>query len=265
MAKSKTGTREWAQQTVNINQRGCENNCRYCYARASAVRFKQCTADDWATPVIKTDAVTKRYRKRRGVTMFPSTHDITPQNLEECTNVLYQLLSADNDVLIVTKPVWKCIQEICNTLDHYREQIVFRFTIGSLNDSVLRFWEPGAPGFPERVACLTHAYQRGFKTSVSSEPYLDDRMPELYEAVRPLVTECIWIGILREFTRRVDISGMSDSEMKTFVDPLKEAQSDEAVLNLHDRLNNKPLVRWKDSIREIVARSAATRTNGRKT
>lgn len=36
--KSKTGTREWAVATVNILD-GCPHGCRYCYARAMAMRF----------------------------------------------------------------------------------------------------------------------------------------------------------------------------------------------------------------------------------
>ena len=37
-----TGTQEWAASNVNI-QDGCEHDCRYCYAKTMAIRFKRAT------------------------------------------------------------------------------------------------------------------------------------------------------------------------------------------------------------------------------
>ncbi len=41
--KPPTGTQEWAASNVNI-QDGCEHDCRYCYAKTMAIRFKRATA-----------------------------------------------------------------------------------------------------------------------------------------------------------------------------------------------------------------------------
>jgi len=38
MGKRRTGTREWSQHSANLFL-GCEHDCRYCYARCSALRF----------------------------------------------------------------------------------------------------------------------------------------------------------------------------------------------------------------------------------
>ena len=35
-----SGTKEWSVSSVNCIT-GCEHNCRYCYARANALRFKR--------------------------------------------------------------------------------------------------------------------------------------------------------------------------------------------------------------------------------
>ena len=251
MSKKLTGTREWAKTNVNI-QRGCEHNCRYCYARESAVRFHRCTAEQWSEPVIDNAKVDKNYGKHKGIVMFPSTHDITPKNLSECLCVLRKLLDAGNRVLIVSKPHWECITLICETLKEYRCQIMFRFTIGSKSDDILGFWEPNAPKFKERRACLRYAYFSGYYTSVSCEPYLDDDVVGLYLNIKPYIKHSFWVGKLREFNKRVDMDSITSEEEEKFIKPLKAAQTDEAVREIYNQLAVEKLVKWKDSIREIV-------------
>lgn len=253
--KNKTGTKEWAQTTINI-QRGCEHGCRYCFARANALRFKLCTADEWSIPKIDQAKVEQDRRKVNGVVMTPSTHDITPRNLEQCMTVIEKLLAAGNQVLIVSKPSWQCITLLCDKLSQYKRQILFRFTIGSMSEDVLAFWEPNAPKFVERLSCLQYVYAAGYETSVSCEPYLDAYTISLYETLVPFVTESFWIGTLRKFKLRVDLSGVSEHEMQQFVRPLLAAQTDEAVRILHRHLDGKPCVKWKDSVREIIEKGA---------
>ena len=252
--KAKTGTREWAEDNVNI-QRGCKYGCLYCYARANALRFKRIASPaDWSTPVINHKAVDKNYGKYPGVVMFPSTHDITPDNISECLCVLLKLLDAGNQVLIVSKPRIDCILLICHRLADYKEQIEFRFTIGSTHDDVLAFWEPGAPNFKMRLDCLKYAHFNRYRTSVSAEPYLDAGVEHLYLALFPYITESFWIGILREFKRRVDQDVMSAGQIHDYVEPLQACQTASAVWRLYEKLNGRPLIKWKDSIREIAGK-----------
>ena len=255
MAEKKTGTKEWAETNVNI-QMGCEHSCRYCYARYRAVkRYKFCTAGQWLDPVIIHSKITRSYSKRSGVVMFPSTHDVTPRNISECMFVLSKLLAAGNKVLLVSKPHITCIMDICESFREYRNQLSFRFTIGSKDDRVLAFWEPNAPGFRERLECLLYAYNSGYQTSVSCEPFLDCKVGKiigLYVMVNSFITDSIWIGKLRHFDRRVDMSGVTSGEEEEFVKPLKAAQSDEMIWTIYRELQGGPLVRWKDSIREVI-------------
>ena len=75
------GVSEWAEMSANI-QTGCANSCKYCFARANALRFgKISTSEEWAQEKINYDQVNKRWRKRKGVIMFPTAHDITPANV----------------------------------------------------------------------------------------------------------------------------------------------------------------------------------------
>ena len=251
----KTGTKEWAVSNINI-QLGCENGCRYCYARYNAVVFRKwCTAEQWLDPVTVISRVSRSYLKRGGVVMYPSTHDITPRNLSESICVLRKLLKAGNKVLLVSKPRISCISTICDELLEYRKRLMFRFTIGSLDDYVLKFWEPNAPAFGERKRCLKYACFCKYQTSVSCEPFLDfevDKIVALYEQFKPYVTHNFWIGKLRHFTKRVVLEGATTDDIERFVEPLRAAQSDEFVLGLCQQLNREPLILWKDSIREVI-------------
>ena len=53
MAKKKTafGTREWASANINISN-GCYNDCKYCYSKSMAIRFKRKTPENWTEEVI---------------------------------------------------------------------------------------------------------------------------------------------------------------------------------------------------------------------
>ena len=146
--KKAFGTREWAAVNVNI-QTGCEHDCLYCYAKCMGIRFGRTATGKWKTPRLRRNMVEKGYRKRRGTIMFPTTHDITQANLDACLVVLKKMLAAGNDLLVVSKPHLECVKRLCNELDAYKNRILFRFTIGSADATVLSFWEPHAPAYVE--------------------------------------------------------------------------------------------------------------------
>jgi len=189
--------------------------------------------------------------------MFPSTHDITPKNLSECLVVINRLLDAGNKVLIVSKPQWCCITVICESIkvnfpNFWQNKVTFRFTTGSTSDAVLKFWEPNAPGFTERWACLKYAYEAGFDTSVSCEPYLDAHPEYVYAATESLVTDKIWVGMLRDFDNRVVMDSVTLSEKAVYVKPLKALQNPMFVKTIYNNMKELPKIEWKDSIREVL-------------
>ena len=112
MKKSTYGFREWTANSVNCCT-GCSNNCRYCYAKGMAIRFKRLTADEWPIERVRQKDVDRRQGLYTGRMMFPSSHDITPGNFEACMTVLDKLIGAGNEVLIVSKPRYDIIREIC--------------------------------------------------------------------------------------------------------------------------------------------------------
>ena len=259
MDRKKTGTKEWAETTENI-QLGCPHGCRYCYAQYDAVKWhKWCTAEQWLVPVIVCWKVHRSFLKRLGVIMFPSTHDITKRNISECIHVLRTMLEAGNKVLVVSKPHYNCIKEICLDFTKYRRQLSFRLTIGSMDPAVLSFWEPNAPCFEERFQSLKYARECGYQTSISCEPFLDsdlNKIINLYETLKPLVTNSFWIGKLRKFDRRVELLDVPYSDVRRFVHPLKAAQIDDSIWIIVEQLRNEKLIRWKDSIVEALERGS---------
>ena len=252
MAENKTGTREWSKASMNI-QRGCEHDCRYCYGREMAVRYNRCRADQWPYPAIDEKKVDKPHTKQYGgVVMYPTTHDVTPTNINQYMTVLRKLLDAGNNVLIVSKPHLECIRVICKGLEAHKGNMEFRFTIGSTSDDVLKFWEPNAPGFIERVSCLEYAYAMGYKTSVSCEPLLDGFVLYTYQACIDFISESFWVGLMNKIDQRCDFSGISMDDAAKYVAPVRNTQSKEAVMTIYKIMRHYPKIKFKDSIRKVV-------------
>jgi DNA repair photolyase len=238
-------------------QRGCENNCRYCYAKHDCIfRHKRCQINEWIRPFVNQKLVDKRYGKYLKPIMFPSTHDITELNMSECVIVIKKLLAKGNTITIVSKPRWTVIPLIAEALIDWKEQITFRFTIGSTHDETLRFWEPGASGFEERLRCLQYCFCKGYKTSVNCEPYLDGLVHLVYEATAEFVNESFWIGVMKKFKPRVDRKAISRTDWNDFVRPMLAASTDKAVQAIYDTMKDKPFVVFKDSVRKIIGLEA---------
>lgn len=244
------GTREWAVATVDCAT-GCPHDCRYCYARWAAVE-KLRTVTPAAWPVCRVDrkAVERRQPRYPGQVMFPANHDIVPEILEECLEVIGNLLAAGNRVLLVSKPHLACISRICAAFGRERQRLLFRFTITARSRKLLDFWEPGAPGYEERKSCLEYAFTRGFATSVSVEPILDsaDVVPMVLELM-PFVSHSIWLGKMNRIEVRVTQQG---EEARRRVREVLDGQRDEKIFEIHRQLADEPLVRWKESIKEVV-------------
>jgi len=250
MTKKISGTREWAVENVNCVT-GCEHGCIYCYARSNAIRFKLISGkEEWEHPKVRQHDVEKKRKKIDGRVMFPTTHDITPGVLQPCIQVLRNLLEAGNQVLVVSKPHLECVKEICQEFEEYKDKILFRFTIGAFDDSILEHWEPNAPNFLERFSSLQHAYTEGFQTSVSVEPMLDaENVIELFQMLESFVTDAIWIGKMNQIKRRVEAVTEAD---KFYVERILNGQIDERITNIYQILKDEPKVKWKESIKKIV-------------
>jgi hypothetical protein len=131
---------------------------------------------------------------------------------------------------------------------------MFRFTIGSLDEALCRYWELGAPTPRERIACLRHAFNRRFATSVSAEPMLDDLAGtiKLVDRVSPWVTDTVWCGKMGR------IPWKHNAHIPGFVaagERIKALQTDEQILKLVQALKDHRKVRWKDSIKDVLKKN----------
>ncbi len=250
-----SGTREWAVANVNCVL-GCSHKCRYCYARSNALRYNRIEDPaEWGEGYnrVRPVEVNKSRRKVDGTVMFPTTHDITPEFLSPCLTVIGKILDAGNRLLIVSKPHMECVEAICREQHARRHQILFRFTIGAISENVLSYWEPGAPTFEERLACLRYAYRLGFATSISAEPLLEaDRVEDLASALLPWVSDSLWVGKMNQIDSRV-VPGTD----KEAIAAIKQGQTNERIRVIYELLKSEPKVRWKESYKAVLGLALA--------
>ena len=162
------------------------------------------------------------------------------------------MLSPGNKVLLVSKPHIDCISAICKECAAFKAQILFRFTIGSVDNSILGFWEPKAPVFEERIAALIHAYKAGFQTSISCEPMLDGNIGAVIDQTREFVTNAIWLGKVNRLRQIISINCPGDSVVRKHADELISIQNDEAIHKLYERYRTDSKIKWKESIKKVV-------------
>jgi len=239
-----SGTKEWADHNVNCIK-GCSNNCRYCYAKIIAKRFGRCTEETWTDIEINRDVLNKTFKKYNGRVMFPSSHDIidTPEAKEACFIVIRKLLEAGNELLITTKPKLSITRDIIKRFYTFKSQIQFRFTITSLDNQLLSFWEPNAPPFEERLKSLKYAYEKGFKTSVSIEPFLDYNPKKLVNILSPYVTESIWLGPMNYIPK----NSIPNKDKQQYTEIRKSYEIDH-LKEIFEDLKDFPKIKFKDSM-----------------
>lgn len=251
------GTTEWAASNVNY-LKGCSNDCKYCYSKEMAIRFKRKTPDTWKNEEINRASYNNNIKYREGYIMFPSTHDITPEHLNLAIDYLKRLLNNGNKVLIVSKPSYICIKQICDTFTDYKDNILFRFTIGSTSKKTLKFWEPNAPDYEERKQAVIYAYEAGYQTSLSCEPMLDNRIDKVIDDLSAYVTDAIWLGKMNFAIRRLRTNGHLDAENQAAAEQLLEWQSDSSIKKLYKKYKDNPQIKWKESIKKVVGLEVST-------
>jgi DNA repair photolyase len=245
------GTREWAVCNANYIS-GCKNNCKYCFGKETAIRYKRKTAKNWTEEVVNEKNLYKKFGKKDGYIMFPSSHDISPENIEFSLIFLSNLLRSGNQVLIVTKAHLSVIVKICETFADFKNQILFRITIGSTNSETLRFWEPNAPPYEERLEELKYAYYQSFQTNVSAEPALDVNTQELIDELLPYITDAIWVGKPNALLKRIKMNEADDEETLQRARELIANQDEEWLLELFENNWENSKIKWKESIRKIL-------------
>jgi len=171
-------------RTVNC-QTGCKGDCAYCYARLLADQYGWCKWENWTNPVIRVKDVKKNYKQNlRGRAMFPSSHNIDDTNVVEAIKVLFKLLKAHYQVLVVMKPDPDVVDTICDKLNYNLVNVEFRFSITTNDDHLRKIIEPGTPAIDARFESIKRLkkYQnKHVKKSVHIGPFIDTRPWEVAE------------------------------------------------------------------------------------
>ena len=247
--KEKDNVQDWADKGINISK-GCSNNCLYCYAREESVRRHGNVYENWANEQLNERVIKKGWRLSSKRLMFPTTHDITPGTYDACETVLKKLLEAGNQVLVVSKPRVDLIEKLCDSLEQYKDRMMFRFTISARDNKILSFWEPNAPSYEDRVDALTIAHAKGFMTSVSIEPMLDPAdIKGLVEDLRSFTSDSMWIGPVKMIRKRTRIDS---DEIEREVQKIEVGQTPEKLLKVYELFKDDPLIKWKGHFRKLL-------------
>ncbi len=252
----KFGTKEWAEKNLNLFTGNCKNACIHCYASANNARYKRDKEFKLKKELI---APNKKFSKRDYLTMYPSAHDIRQEDLFQHLVLLDKFLKSGSPILIVTKPDKECVQVICDEFLKYREQIEWRFTIGSTDDKTLRFWDTNAPTFGCRRTSAIIAYSMGYKTSLSIEPMLDEHPEEVILKLFPYITGDIWLGKMNFPKQRIasNDNNIPDLKMELIEEHIAWQANDNNILEIVKQINRlgkkyKLNIRWKESIQKVI-------------
>jgi DNA repair photolyase len=237
----KTGTLEWMPNSRN-RIRGCKNNCRYCYGKAREARYNPGEKADWSEMrLLKGRQSTK---KAEGGIMFPTTHDLHIEHVDWWGPFLKEMLENGNEVLIVSKPEYAAIHWICQCLQNYRDQIEFRFTIGTNDDATAKYWEPGAPSPSDRLMCIARARTMEYRVSISMEPLLMEDPKEMIDnLLMGWITGEIWIGCMNHYALNPAIP---EEARQIYI------QSRENLQRVYESLKDNSQIRWKDSVQNLL-------------
>ena len=87
------------------------------------------------------------------------------------------------------------------------------------------------------------------------EPMLGDNaeMIRLVETVQPYVTDTIWLGKLNRGATSKGMAPEDAARLEVAKKAVRYGQRDSAILELVDALIGNPKVKWKDSIKEVIA------------
>jgi len=69
----------------------------------------------------------------------------------------------------------------------------------------------------------------------------------------PFITDSIWLGKMNKVETRLRQNGFwEDPNVQEMALDLADSQTDGRILALYERLKDRPLIRWKESIKAVV-------------
>ena len=93
LIRTKRMHRQWADKGINFIT-GCGNQCKYCYACEMATCFQHRDPANWGNEILRQKDVDKKISKYPKMVMFPSSHDIRPNHIDQAIQVLEHILNS---------------------------------------------------------------------------------------------------------------------------------------------------------------------------
>lgn len=158
---------------LDVYGKGCQHNCRYCYARSLLAFRRYWNAEQPAVASIS--AIQKSLDKVKPGTILRlggMTDCFMPQ--EAKFRVMYETIKAMNErgigYLIITKGP---ISIRPDYMDIYDPKLAhFQVSITHTDDSIGRWLEEGACGYKERIRIAETLEAAGFDTQIRLSPYI---------------------------------------------------------------------------------------------
>lgn len=259
------GQWQWGTESFNIRASccPCRNDCSYCYIKAMEKRFGRNNGEPPpATMICDPRHVNKVWHlvayPMRQMYFFPSSSDIFPEMAREYAFVVQKIIAAGHQVFFTTKPTIQSITGILNEwhlspmLDVIKANLFVYITIGTDNDTILRWFEPKSSLFSERIECAKMLVAAGFNVNFMMEPYLADPLP-LITKLQPLLspTGVIAIGQMN-YGPNLTFSDihLEDSRIRLY---LQDLYSPTNVIALWSAIATNPRVFLKkDSMMAVV-------------
>lgn len=260
----KFGTKEWADDNFNTHY-ACNHGCWYCYAWCEAYQRRRSYWENWGKKMERRKYSNKAWitRKNGYTIMYPTTHDIVPEIMHVSFQAIRNMLKANINVLVVSKPHIEVIESIIDEFSDYREgqpKITLRFSISTNNNELIDFWERGAPKYEERLKCLKIAFKNGFNTSVSMEPFFPakkdkklTRIENFISLVNQLlknVRGTLWIGMMNHVPVNVQRGVNLNMQEKKMIQDLNKFYRFENIYKLMLTLHSNNKIKWKESIKK---------------
>jgi len=259
--RTPAGANMWSH--INMGAfNGCEYGCRYCYASCRKLQLKQINSKNKYIPTprkmssILSELAPGKIKLigKPATIMFPNTHDITENTIDYSIEVIKKIMErkAVAKILLVTKPNLGCTRKVIDRLRDYQKNIEIRVTIGSKDQSILDFWEPGAPEYEERIACLTYMTGAGFHTSVSTIPMLDNNIEAVVRDVRNITSRDIWIGVIRHPEVRIKRNTDNDATYMDRMNELLTEKDEDRIKELYAKYGKDKKIRWASDLRPLL-------------
>lgn len=172
---------------------GCGHRCLYCYASSYIPRFY--------SPRLKKGVLSGVHRDSLAIPhssvieLSPSSDPFQPlDNIYNLSpKIIETLISRGHRVIITTKGTSILMNHI-NLFEQYRDRVTVAITVTTLDSTLAKVLEPGAPQPIDRVGAARKLSERGVYVTIRIDPVIPGLNDDMY-ALKRLVEVVVEAGV----------------------------------------------------------------------